>query len=158
MALTKKDIKERLREGSGAVDYVDAPELGGELAVRPLTQGEIDKVNTKAVQGQTFTGELPSGDDQPDNVKADGLTLDVASSAAAQAEAKAMTVAFGLSVDERWSPNDAKELPPGLFRRVLAKVEEICDDDAFIEDAETFRGDAPGRADGDARGDGDTAG
>lgn len=158
-----QSLKQLLINGAAATERLHVPSLqinghDGWVDIRRLTEAEEDEVLALELQGQTvITGQPRQGE----KAKAAGRhTIDLGSSAAAQGKARRIAVAYALSVGgERWSEKDVGQLPPAAVKAIHDRVRTTQAGDVDrLDEAQTFREDGPGSADGAAAADGDTAG
>lgn len=149
-------LKARLLKGAAHHEDLEVPELAaddfdGVVQVRPLTEGEQAEVEALAMTGQVVRGKV--GERPTDS------EVDVVASAQGQQRARRLRVAYGLSVDEKWSPADVAKLPPAAVTRISRKVRELTGGEGGLDDeAAAFRGDDTGSGDGGAAPDGDATG
>lgn len=150
-------LKAQLLKGAAHREDLHVPELVGDdfdgvVQVRPLTEGEQAEVEALTVAGQTVRGKV--GERPTDQ------EVDVAESAKGQQRARRLRVAYGLSVDEKWTSSDVAKLPPRAVTRISRKVRELTggEEDGPDQEAAAFRGDTAGSGDGGAAPDGHAAG
>jgi len=155
MALTKADIL----QGKDNVQNVYIPELEGEVALRPLTDGQMAQVKVIQSAGIQFRGApgRAQGLKETKGVGAlselealqamgDTLEFDISEVTKNEYEAKCLAVSYALSVNETWTIQDVKNLRPAGVVDVIAKVVF----DMTIpkrEEVETFREERGGQGD-----------
>lgn len=109
----------------------------GLVKVRALSDGEQGEADVAAMAGQVVEREFGGGRRGPRTSK-----IDVAESSRGQLRARRIKVAYGLSVDENWTPEDVALLPPAAVDRVAAKVRLLSNgDDGQPSGEDTDEGD-----------------
>jgi len=133
--LSKSDIL----NGESTPHEVYFERLGGSLVLYPLTDGELEQVESIALKGQTVKGRADkSGSGMPEEIE-----FDVEKSSKAQYESNATMVSISLSKGgEKWTVNEVKQLrPAGIVKEISAKVNAISRGQEKVEEAESFRED-----------------
>lgn len=134
--LTKADIL----QGRNKIHYVYVDELGGEIALRPLTDGEWAEVEETRLKGMKAKGK--PGSDNPD------MELDIADIHRADFAADCLAVAYSMA-DSEWNIADVKSLPAGMAKKIANEVYKITGVDpgeeglnpAMAEQVHSFRKD-----------------
>lgn len=158
--LSKTDIL----EGRDSEHVVYFEELGGEIVLRPLTdgqwarisaiKGDIGKIVTKPSYGKDRLGSISGVADML-------LEVDLKRATENEAEADAQAVAYSLSdpQGEKWTVEDIRKMKPaGVVKKIAAKVYYISGvSKEAAEWAKSFRGDGRGVADSISAHDGQPA-
>lgn len=147
--LRKSDIL----NGKNQTEEVYIPLFDDEITLRPLTDGEYNdsQVIRNKLGKQRMKMEL---DQDPEKIKEDvkkqfkgkemNLEIDTALIEAQKFKADCKVAAYGLSIDEKWTENDVKNLRPlGVVKEIadavlrISKVEEGTE--KLNKDVESFR-------------------
>jgi len=99
--------KEQILKGKRYTEEVKVKGYDEPFLVRPLTDGEYAEVKAVALRNTRL---------KPDG-SIDWESTQIADVTKSQAEARFLTVSYGLSVDEIWAPEDVKVLKPGTLTR-----------------------------------------
>ncbi len=129
MALTKAE----LLQGKTARRTVPISALGGEVEIRPLTDGEFHSIQQKFVQAVSMKLDISPedleteiGPDTPKLASKLNTEIDVAEFAQADYESSLMAAAFGLTVGgEEWSMEEVEQLPPGAAEQIADEVYDL---------------------------------
>lgn len=146
--------------------YVE--ELGGEIILRPLTDGQWEQIKAVKSAGGRLTGNpVMSADGNVDRrASSESMKIEIDLKAASEQEYEAdcLAVAYSLSdtrvSGETWTVNDVKRMePPGVVRKIAMKVYAITGVSKEAADwAESFREDQRGITDSTVAPDGVPAG
>jgi hypothetical protein len=137
-----------LLAGTGRVEHVYFEELQGELALRPLTDGEYARVEAiKSAGGMTMTAKPKVSGARGSKVELDKdtfqINIDPQRMTEAAYEADCLAAALSMSVPngEKWTTEDVKRLePPGIVKKIAAKAYELTGaTPEAAKDAEFFR-------------------
>ncbi len=131
MALTKSE----LLAGKAAVRTVPIKALeGGEVTIRPLTDGEFHDIQQLFVEAVSMKldiapEEMKGGELAADQAKLASrvnTTIDVGQFARADYESSLMAAAWGLSVNgEEWTQEEVMQLPPGSAEQIADEVYDL---------------------------------
>ena len=148
--LTKADIL----KGASQVRTQYFETLGGELDVRPLTEGEWAEIESMRGSGAKITGSPrfnSKGDFDIKSMQRDlQVVIDSKEIQMLEFEARAKAVAWGLSVNgETWEVDEVKQLRPvGAVEEIAEFVFEISGvTEEASEQARSFRQDTGGAED-----------
>lgn len=146
--------------------YVE--ELGGEVILRPLTDGQWAQIKAVKSAGGKLTGNPVMDEEGNVDRKATGgnlrIEVDTKIAAEQEYEADCLAVAYSLSdtriKGETWTVDDVKRMePPGVVRKIAAKVYAITGvSKEAAEWAKSFRADERGTTDSTTASDGVPAG
>src|SRR5690606_33913782 len=120
--------KSDLLQGRDQVHYVYFEELGGEIPLRPLTDGQWAQIQAIKSSGGILRGRpVMDADGDIDMSKTElALEIDVAKASEKDYEADALTVMYALADGSRWTLEDVKQLrPAGIVQKIAKKVREI---------------------------------
>lgn len=166
MADIKKLDKSAILNGAAQVHYEYVEELGGELALVPLTEGQYSQVSIIKSSGIKMKGN-PSFDAEgrPDfsNVASSfTMEMDLEKINESDFEADVLAVAYSLSggTGEHWTVEDVKKIrPAGIVSKVAKVVYSITGvTPAKIEQVQNFRGKQGGSKSRRPSSDGDSPG
>lgn len=141
--LTKADIL----MGKDNVSYEHFDELGGEIGLRPLTDGQYSRVEAVRARGTSLKGVPVIGKDgNPDLEKTQlGLEIDMEAMSVAEFEADALAVHLSLA-DDDWTLEEVRGFtPPGIVSKMAKRVYEISGvgrsalGEGLAEQARSFR-------------------
>lgn len=107
--------KEQVLKGKRYTEEVPAKGYDEPFLLRPLTDGEYAEVKALTLKNTRL---------KPDG-KVDWEKTQITDIVRAQAESKFLTVAYGLSIDENWTPEDVRMLKPGTTEILEPKILEI---------------------------------
>lgn len=113
MTLSKSELlelAEQVRDGTAHRETVPLPRLGGEVAIRPLSNPEASEVRRAQTRGinVAVTADEVSTDVQPGM----NVSVDLAAMTDGEAEAQRLAAAYGLSCGgEEWKTSDLDALP-----------------------------------------------
>lgn len=154
--LTRQDILSGRRKEYAY--YVE--ELGGELTLHPLTDGQWAQITAMKSAGGKMAGKPVIGARGELDAAASSanmrVEIDLATSVTNEYEAACLAVAYSLSDTsvggETWTVADVKRMEPaGVVKKIAAKVYAISGiSKAVVEWAESFREDDRGTADSTA--------
>lgn len=125
--LTKADIL----KGATQVHSHYFEKLGGEIDVRPLTEGEWAEIEAMRVKGTKIKGQPKFDKNGNFDVKAlqqsMAVEIDAEEIQLLEYEARAKAVAYGLSVGEdKWTVEEVKQLRPiGVIEEIAQFIYEI---------------------------------
>ena len=153
-ALTKAE----LLKGKEAVRTVPIEALeGGEVMIRPLTDGEFHEIQQLFVEAVTMKldispEEMQSGELVTDETKLSSrvdTTIDVGQFARADYKSSLLAAAYGLSVNGvKWTKKEVMQLPPGSAEQIADEVYDLSgarpEQEAVLR---RFRGDSTGTSD-----------
>ena len=110
--------KAAILKGTAHVEEVFIDQLGGSVAIRPLSDGEWADFEAKMLTGQRVTGTNASA--------AREIEFDVGTTNHAYHKAKCWAVALAMSVNgEKWQPGEVAQLPAGAPSAIFAEVKEL---------------------------------
>lgn len=144
-------------KGKNNIRYVYFEKLGGELPLRPLTDGQASQIEAVRTRGTVLKG-MPKMDANGD-VDVDGsdldLTIDLEKASSASFEADALAVFYGIAETERndqWTVNDVKRMQPvGIVNEIASVIYQMSGikpkGRKVLEEAERFRQDQGGAPD-----------
>jgi len=145
--ITKADIL----GGGNNVTYIYFEDLGGELPLGSLTDGQVAQIDAVKGRGSTMGGSpyIDKKTGNPDSKKSN-LTLNINLEKAAEAEYEAdvLAVFYGLRFDERIMVDEIKKFKPaGIVKKIAAEVYKITGYDpkkkrmteATVKDVKRFR-------------------
>lgn len=151
--LTKADIL----KGSSQVKTKYFDKLGGEVSVRPLTEGEWSEIEAMRGSGAKITGSPKFDKNGNFDIRSMQRDLQVEINSkdiqVLEFEAKAKAVAWGLSVNgEEWTPDEVRQLRPvGIVGEIAEFIFEISGvTNEASEGARSFRQDDGGSEDSPA--------
>ena len=127
--------------------------LGGELDVRPLTEGEWAEIEAMRGSGAKITGSPrfdKSGNFDMKSMQRDlQVVIDSKEIQTLEFEAKAKAVAWGLSVNgETWEVDEVKQLRPvGVVEEIAEFIFDSGVTEGASERARSFRKDTGGTED-----------
>lgn len=126
--LSLEEVEGLVRQGVHAAEEVDASELreGATLEIRPLTRGEASRVRTLSTKGQRVSAS-------PDRKSISSLDIDLSQAGKAAEESETLLVAYGLSVNEKWTPAQVERLPETLVARLVKEIKRISGEVVDIE-------------------------
>jgi hypothetical protein len=139
--------KAAILNGKDQVFYEHFEELGGELALRPLTEGQFSQVTAVRAAGAELSGNAVMDANGEVDRKATGekmtIKVDMEKAAKMEFEAEVLAVAFSLSSDkgDTWTDKEVKSLRPvGIVKKIAEKVYAITGAaPKQIEQVKTFR-------------------
>ncbi len=127
--------REQILKGKSYTEEVRVKGYDESFQIRPLTDGEYAEVRAVALKNTRLKSDG----------KIDWENTQITDVVKAQAESKFLTVAYGLSVNENWTPEDVKMLRPGTADILETKILEISgvtrkeeDLDKLQEELENF--------------------
>lgn len=146
MILTKSDII----NGKNNIQEIKIPKLKGSLKLRPLTDGEYQKINNLMKNGgigNIKTQIKPDTTNKTRETLQNLLYIEInpekAEKARYNADVKAVYYALQHhETSEKWTENDIKSFPPGTVEIIAQKVYEISgiqDPNTTRKEVETFR-------------------
>ncbi len=119
--LTKSDIL----NGNKDVKYVYFEDLGGELPLRSLTDGQYAQVEAVRTRGSRLKG-MPTldKDGNPDMEKSNmGVEIDMEKMTEAEHEADCLAVFYGIADGASWTVTDVKQMtPPGIVAKIAREI------------------------------------
>ncbi len=127
MSLTKAE----LLLGKDNTKTVPIEALGGDVKIRPLTDGEFQEIQSLFVDAVQMNIGLTKADfdgktklDKDDLAEKLETTVDVAQFASADHRSNVLATMYGLSVSETetWDEKEVNSLPPGSAEQIAAKV------------------------------------
>ncbi|MDI6840434.1 MAG: hypothetical protein QMD71_06285 [bacterium] len=139
--LTKADIL----KGKNQVHTQYFEKLDGELDLRPLTEGEWAEIEATRASAGKVSGkpvfDKKGNIDRAATEKALEVEIDTKQTQLLDFEAKAMAVAFALSIDEQWTIDEVKQLRPvGVVEEIAEFVFNISGvSEEAIEQVRSFR-------------------
>lgn len=122
-------IKERILKGKDFIKKVSIKELGGEINIRPLTEGEWTEISSRAVKTAKteFTpifnkaGEI----DKEKTKESIKFAFDVETLQKGDFEKNIMACKYGI-VEEGLTEEDLKQLsPPGIINKIANEIYKI---------------------------------
>ena len=142
--------KSAILQGKQNVNYIMFEELGGELPLRPLTDGQFNQVEVMKMGGIKVKGQpkrkptdFKKKGQQDVEVDMDGMNmeLDLEAIQKQDFEADALAVSFAIADGEHWTPDDVKQLrPPGIVKKIAQAVYELSGaTPQGAEDIKSFR-------------------
>lgn len=148
MADVKRLDKSAILNGSAQVHYEHVEELGGELALVPLTEGQWAQVSVIKSSGIKMVGNPKfDADGRPDFADVSSnftMEMDLKKINECDFEADVLAVSYSLSggTGETWTVEDVKKIrPAGIVPRIAKVVYEITGvTPAQIQEVQNFRG------------------
>lgn len=117
--LTKADIL----QGTKKTHIVQVEEFNGEVAIKPLSQGQWAQVEIIKSGGIKFRGK--PGKDSKDYSGME-MEMDISEVQKNDHEGDCVAVAYALSINETWTVQDVKDIqPPGVVKRLAEEVYRI---------------------------------
>jgi hypothetical protein len=113
------------------------------IEVRGLTEGEVSNVTATALKGNKL--KMGGIDRETDDFKEamknaeSTMTLDMGAMAKAADAAKQQCVAYGLSVKDKYSVDDAKKFAPETFRNLLEAIVDLTNSKDLVDAVASFR-------------------
>lgn len=147
MADVKRLSKSAILNGTAQIHYEMVEELGGEVGLAPLSEGQYAQITTIKATGIKMKGN-PTFDEngRPDFANLGSnfeMIMDLEQINKSDFEADALAVAYSLSggMGETWSVEEVKGIrPPGIIARLAKIVYEISGvTPAQIEQVRNFR-------------------
>lgn len=146
MILTKADIL----NGKNNIQEIEFPKLKGSLKLRPLSDGEYQKINNLMKNGGIGTVKTqinPKEHNKTEKSLQNLLDIEISPQAADKAryDADVKAIYYSLQHDEateKWTEKDVKTLPAGSVDMIAMKVYEISgitDPNSTRQEVETFR-------------------
>lgn len=127
--LTKADLLKGIED----YEVVFIEKLNGNVEVRPLSDGEWQKVKSLKTKGIKMSGSAKQMQEEDGN-----LEIDVEQIQENSYESDCLAVSYSLKGN--WSVKDVKKLGPGVPKEIAEKVKEISGVTKETEDAvENFR-------------------
>ena len=118
MAEVKRLTKADLLQGKDAVEYIYFEDLGGEIPLKPLTDGQWSQIRTIKFSGLTAKGK--PGTKNPD------IEYDMSKIRENAHEAAALAVSYSIADGATWTVNEVKNLrPAGIVEKIAAEVFRI---------------------------------
>jgi len=122
-------IKDRILKGKDYVKKINIKELGGEIQIRPLTEGEWTEISSRAVKSAKteFTpifnkaGEV----DREKTKESVKFNFDVETLQKADFEKNILTCKYGIK-EEGLTEEDLRQLsPPGIIEKIANEIFKI---------------------------------
>ena len=149
MSEVNKLTKAAILQGKVLVVDFYVEELGGSIPLRPLTEGQFNKVETTKMGGIKVKGNpiksKGRGSKREDmNVNMDGLEMemDLEVIQEKEFEADCLAVAYAIADGEKWTTEDVKGIrPPKTVSKIAQEVYRISGaTPQGVDDAKSFRG------------------
>lgn len=128
MSEVKRLSKADILNGNKNVTYTFFEELGGELPLRSLTDGQWAQIEAVKTRGSKMKGiPIMGKDGNPDLEKSQmGIEIDMEQMTLAEFEADCLAVSYGIASDERWTLDEVKSItPPGVIHKIAKKIYSI---------------------------------
>jgi len=146
MTETQRLNKAAILNGRDQVYYEYFDELGGELALHPLTEGQFSQVAAIKAAGSKMSGKAIMNSrgevDKAATSQNMEITIDLQKAQEMEFESDVLAVAYSLSDrNETWTDREVKRLrPPGIIKKIAKRVMEISEvTPEQIEQVRSFR-------------------
>lgn len=122
-------IKDRILKGKDFIKKINIKELGGEIQIRPLTEGEWTEISSRAVKSAKTeftpifnkTGEV----DKEKTKESIKFAFDVETLQKGDFEKNILACKYGI-VEEGLTEEDLRQLsPPGIIKKIADEIYKI---------------------------------
>jgi len=122
-------IKDRILKGKDFVKKINIKELGGEIQIRPLTEGEWTEISSRAVKSAKteFTPifDKLGGIDKDKTKESIKFNFDVETLQKGDFEKNLLTCKYGI-IEEGLTEEDLRQLsPPGIIKKISDEIYKI---------------------------------
>lgn len=122
-------IKDRILKGKDFVKKINIKELGGEIQIRPLTEGEWTEISSRAVKSAKteFTPifDKSGGVDKEKTKESIKFNFDVETLQKGDFEKNLLACKYGI-IEEGLTEEDLRQLsPPGIVKKIAEEIYKI---------------------------------